>query len=140
MSTLPHKPKRKSLKRTAWTYFLISVFCSVFSVVYLQFSYGQSSPFLLLLFVPPLLLGAVPAVILDRFARSRPARPVRRLWNSAVATLTTGFLVRAVINISGRYTDYDSLYWVISGAFFLTALIWQIVRNATLRTQAEQAA
>ncbi len=139
MSTLRHRSKRKSLRRTAWIYFGIAIFCSVFSVVYLQFSYGQSSPFLVLLFAPPLLLGAAPAAILTRFAKTLPALPARRLWNSAVATLTMGFLVRAVINISGRYTDYDSLYWVISAALFSAALIWQAVKFATRQTQTKQA-
>jgi hypothetical protein len=41
------------------------------------------------------LLGAAPAAILTRFAKTLPARLRGRLWNSAVATLTMGFLVRA---------------------------------------------
>lgn len=31
-------------------------------------------------------------------------------------------LVRAIINISGRYTEYDTIYWVLSGVLFLAAI------------------
>ena len=32
-------------------------------------------------------------------------------------------LVRAVINISGRYTEYDTIFWVLSGVLFLAAVV-----------------
>lgn len=110
------------LGRTVKAYGFLSAFCGVFSVVYLHFSYGESSPFMVLLFLPPLLLGLVPAEALLLTDRVQAAsRPVRALWNSGVAVLTVGFLVRAVINISGRYTHYDILYWVLSAGFFALA-------------------
>ena len=31
-------------------------------------------------------------------------------------------LVRAIINISGRYTEYDTIYWILSGVLFLAAI------------------
>ncbi len=126
------------LRRAAGRYVLFSAFCGVFAAVYLRFSYGQSSPFLVFLFAPPLLSGALPAFLAGRLAPRRPSAAAVRLWNSAVATLTTGFLVRAVINISGRYTDYDSLYWVIAGVLFAAAVLWQIAGNAA--RQAKRAA
>lgn len=112
------------LRKTARVYGILAAFCGVFSVVYLQFSHGESSPFLVWLFVPPLLLGAAPALFLSRTRSVRlPKRSVRRIWNSAVATLSTGMLVRSIINISGRYTDYDAIYWLVSGLLFLTAAV-----------------
>ncbi len=104
-------------------YGVLSAFCGVFSAVYLHYSYGESSPFLVLLFLPPLLLGLVPAEVLLLADEVRIASlPVRRLWNSGVAVLTVGFLVRAVINISGRYTYYDIVYWILSAGFFALAV------------------
>ena len=76
-----------------------------------------------MLFLPPLLLGLVPAETLLLTDKVRIAsKPVRSLWNSGVTTLTVGFLVRAVINISGRYTYYDAVYWVLSAGFFVLAV------------------
>ena len=61
----------------------------MFSTVYLQFSHGESSPLLIWLFAPALLIGMVPALLLGRMkAKKRPGIAVRRIWNSAVATLS----------------------------------------------------
>jgi hypothetical protein len=129
LSTSQRNAKSARLYKTALTYGLLSAFCGVFSVVYLQFSHGESSPFLIWLFVPPLLLGAIPALLFSRAQTGKlPNAPVRRLWNSAVATLTAGMLVRAVINISGRYTEYDTIYWILSGLLFLLAAALYIQR------------
>ena len=122
MSTSVPNAKRNRLRRTALAYGILTAFCGVFSIVYLQFSYGESSPFLVFLFAPPLLLGFLPALLLGR-STVRIPQPSRRLWNSGVAALTTGFLVRAVINISGRYTDYDTIYWALAAALFLAAIL-----------------
>lgn len=121
-------------QKTAIVYGILAAFCGVFSIVYLQFSHGESSPFLVWLFAPALLLGALPALLAGRtvvFKRSNAA--ARSVWNSAVATLICGMLVRAVINISGRYTDYDTIYWVLAGALFLTAIGLFAVRSVKQR-------
>jgi len=39
-------------------------------------------------------------------------------------------LVRAIINISGRYTEYDAIYWVASGVLFAAAVALSIRRTA----------
>ncbi|HWQ96801.1 MAG TPA: hypothetical protein VN538_01715 [Clostridia bacterium] len=121
-------------QKTAIVYGILAAFCGVFSIVYLQFSHGESSPFLVWLFAPALLLGALPALLAGRtvvFKRSNAA--ARSVWNSAVATLICGMLVRAVINISGRYTDYDTIYWVLAGALFATAIALFAVRSVKQR-------
>lgn len=124
MSTLLRDETPAVWRKTALTYGILAAFCGIFSVVYLQFSHKESSPFLVWLFAPSLVLGMVPALLMRRtrpFQRSGIA--VRRVWNSAVATLTCGMLIRAVINISGRYTEYDEIYWVLAGVLFLAAAV-----------------
>ena len=124
MSTLLREGKPSVWRKTALTYGILAVFCGIVSVVYLQFSHGESSPFLVWLFAPSLVLGMVPALLMRRTRRlQRPGIAVRRVWNSAVASLTCGMLVRAVINISGRYTEYDTIFWVLSGVLFLAAVV-----------------
>ena len=127
MSTLQRELKQSRWKKTALVYGALSAFCGLFSVVYLQLSHGESSAFLVWLFAPALLLGALPAWLLSRVKPvHRPGKAVRRLWNSAVATLSAGMLARAIINIAGRYTDYDTIYWIASGVLFLTAIVFYI--------------
>ncbi|HRX58418.1 MAG TPA: hypothetical protein P5075_06550 [Eubacteriales bacterium] len=130
MSISLREKRRKALRRAAVTYAVLAALCGAFSAVYLHFSYGESSPFLVYLFVPPLLLGCVPAALLGSLRMKRtPGVPVRRLWNAGVATLTVGFLVRAIINIAGRYTHYDLIYWVLSGGLFAAAILRYFVRR-----------
>ena len=129
-------------KRTAKLYGILAVFFGIFAFVYLQFSHGETSPFLIWLFLPSLVLGMIPAIIVGRMVKPkhRPAIAVRRLWNSAIATLSAGMLVRAIINISGRFTEYDSIYWFASGLLVLAASVSYIKQRSTLRqTQKPQA-
>ena len=121
-------------QKTAIVYGILAAFCGVFSFVYLQFSHGESSPFLVWLFAPALLLGALPALLAGRTGAFKRSNAVARsVWNSAVATLSCGMLVRAVINISGRYTDYDTIYWVLAGTLFAAAIVMFAVRAAKQR-------
>lgn len=129
------------MKKTAWAYGILTAFAGVFSFVYLLLSHGESSPFMVWLFVPPLLLGFVPALLFMWMRASlQPGRSVRRIWNSAVAALTCGILVRAIINISGRYTEYDTIYWIMSGLLFLAAAAFyarhmMLMRRRTITKQ-----
>ena len=119
------------MRKTALIYGILAAFLGIFSIVYLQFSHGESSPFLIWLFAPSLVLGMIPALLLGRIgANKRPGPAARRLWNSAIATLSAGMLVRAIINISGRYTEYDAIYWVASGVLFAAAVALSIRRTA----------
>ena len=120
-----------SWEKTAWVYGILAVFSGIFAVVYLQFSHGESSPFLVWLFAPTLLLGLLPALLMSRAkANKRPGIRARRIWNTAVAALSCGMLVRAIINIAGRYTEYDRIYWILSGVLFLTAITLTMRRAA----------
>ena len=131
MFTSLHKKPAAAWRKTAMAYGILAVFCGVFSIVYLQFSHGESSPFLVWLFAPALLLGVVPAFLAGcTSVFKRAGITARRFWHSAVATLSCGMLVRAIINISGRYTEYDVIYWVLSGVLFIAAVYVYIARNA----------
>ena len=86
------------------------------------------------LFAPSLVLGMIPALLLGRVeSNMRPNTTVRNLWNSAIATLSAGMLVRAIINVSGRFTEYDTIYWFASGLLVLAALVSYIKQRSTLR-------
>ena len=117
-------------------YGMLSVFFGIFAFVYFQFSHGESSPFLIWLFAPSLAFGMIPAIIVGRInPKRRPGIAVRRLWNSAIATLSAGMLVRAIINISGRYTEYDTFYWIASGILFAAATVVYVMRLSRKRPE-----
>jgi len=139
LSTLQLERKRKSLKRMAAIYAVIAGALGGISAIYLHFSYGVSSPFMVFLFAPALVLGALPALLMSFSNGRMPSATTRRLWNSAVATLSVGFLVRAIINISGRYTSYDTIYWIFAGILLLGAILWQAKINTAVRKRMQTA-
>lgn len=51
------------------------------------------------------------------------SRLTYNLWNSGVAVITAGFLLRGIINLSGRSTTLDQPYWFIGAGFLVLALI-----------------
>ncbi len=68
------------------------------------------------MFSVPLIGG----ILLLGFLQFKPnlSRLTYNLWNSGIAIVTAGFLLRGIINLSGRSTTLDQPYWYL-GAFFL---------------------
>ena len=73
------------------------------------------------LFAVPLVGG----ILLTMFLKVLPqfSRMSLNLWNSAVAILTTGTLFRGIVNISGRSTTLDALYWYVGIGFVILTLL-----------------
>lgn len=132
----PDLPQKRRLLVTLVVYMAATLFCVLFHVVYIRFSYGEDSPFLRGMFLCPLLGGVVPAAVLLPMSTRlhlRLSRAAFNLWNSGVATLAFGCLVRAVVNISGRFTDYDKVYWVAGGFLLCAALVVQTASSCRRR-------
>ena len=72
----------------------------------------------------PLAGGMAPSLGLLLAARAeRLNRSAFNLWNSGIAALIFGCLVRGSVNVSGRFTAYDRVYWATGGALLLAALL-----------------
>lgn len=104
------------------TYAAVSALCALFYAVYRSLSFGEDSLFMRWMFVPPLALGALPALFCLLLGR-RPVRWAFYLWNSGVALLACGCLFRGIVEMSGRFTQYDRVYWVLGGAALGAALL-----------------
>ncbi len=113
--------------RTALAYAGVSAFCLVFCAIYEIFSFGEHSLFMRMMFMIPLLGGAVPFGLMA-VSENPPSvsRVAFNLWNSGLAVRVSGCLVRGIIEISGRVSDYDNYYWVIGGLFLALAFIIQV--------------
>lgn len=49
------------------------------------------------------------------------------LYNSGIAILVSGCLVRGIITISGRSSLYDWYYWIIGGLFIVISVVLNII-------------
>lgn len=107
--------------RTFITYLATTAFLFIFSRIYESLSYGEVSIFMHYMFCVTLIGGG----LLLGFLTIKPnlSRLTFNLWNSGVATITAGFLLRGIINLSGRSTTLDQPYWFVGAGFLILALI-----------------
>ncbi|HEL2051591.1 TPA: hypothetical protein U0616_000411 [Streptococcus suis] len=107
--------------RTFITYLATTAFLFIFSRIYESLSYGEVSFFMHYMFCVTLIGGALLLGMLT--LKPNLSRMTFNLWNSGVATITAGFLLRGIINLSGRSTTLDQPYWFIGAGFLVLALI-----------------
>ena len=98
--------------QAARRYAVVALICLVFSLVYAQFSHGVYSPFMTLLFLIPLLLGAVPALAMYLMNVSRVSLVSRQLWGLSVACFTLASCLQGIFEIAGTGSN-----WIIAYVF-----------------------
>ena len=117
------------MKRAAITGAVLALVCVIFTTVYEQFSHGAVSTHMRCMFLMPLVGCAIPALIgwltpLHRYV----SRPAFNLWNSGLAVWAVGCLFRGIVNISGRFTDLDKIYWIAGWVFLAAAVACELIR------------
>ncbi len=128
MSTSATDPTRRTMKRAAVTGASLALLCVVFTAVYERFSHGAVSSHMRCMFLMPLVGCALPALILYLLPPRRAiGRPAFNLWNSGLAAWVVGCLFRGIVNISGRYTDLDKIYWALGWCLLAAALTWELL-------------
>lgn len=113
---------------TTMIYLGVTIFCLIFNFIYEQFSYGEHSPYMRYMFILPIIGGVFPfgaSILLSQKAKYTlwKNRIAYNLWNCGIATLLNGCLIKGIINISGRFTDYDRIYWMGGGIFLIASLL-----------------
>ena len=132
-------PTRRRMRRALITGASLAVFCVVFTLIYEQFSHGATSSHMRCMFLMPLVGCALPALLclltpLHRFV----CRPVFNLWNSGLAVWAVGCLFRGIVNISGRFTDLDRIYWILGWIFLAAAVVWALIHLVILRRHSRE--
>ncbi len=105
------------IKKTKKVYVAIILICIVFDIIYEQFSYGEYSNFMRFMFVVPL-IGIIPYIL-----KLKISRISYNLWNSTIAIFISGCLIKSIINISGRYCNYDYIYLGVGCLYLFMSLI-----------------
>ena len=101
----------KKARKTAFVYFLISLFCILFSAIYELFSHGVYSFYMIFAFAFPLVGGTLPFfVIALSHAKKYPGIVARNLYHSGIATLIVGSIVHGVLDIYGTTNHLLSFY------------------------------
>ena len=128
LDTKQNELKQIHLIKTAFIYFGIAVFCIIFTIIYEYYSYGEHSNYMRAMFLFPLINGIL-LYILSYFKTFKVTLKRRsyNLWNSGIAMFINGCLIRGIINISGRFTEYDTIYWLLGTGFLFSAVIFYFI-------------
>ncbi|MEA4965547.1 MAG: hypothetical protein VB055_06980 [Oscillospiraceae bacterium] len=125
---------RKALQRRAMTALWITVFCGFFSGVYEHFSHGVESPYMVYLFLFPLLLGFLPYLLLSVLPRARRPGPLpAALYRAGVATLTVGCCLRGVFEIYGTTVPLVRVYWPVGAALAVAGVLFYLRPRPAIR-------
>lgn len=123
--------------RTFISYLAMAAFLFIFSRIYESLSYGEVSVFMHYMFCATLVGGIVLLGLLQ--VKPNLSRMTYNLWNSGIATITAGCLLRGIINLSGRSTTLDQPYWYVGAGFLALSLITLFISD-TRRTRQKSTA
>ena len=127
MSTSVTNTENKRTIRTFIAYLALTSFLFIFSRVYESLSYGETAFHMHYLFCVTLIGGRL---LLGLMAIHRTlSRLTYNLWNSGVAVITAGFLLRGIINLSGRSTTLDQPYCYVGAGFLILAVISLFIKQ-----------
>ena len=91
----------------------------LFHLVYHQFSHGVSSDWMTFAWTIPLAGGIVSCLV------RRSGRGGNRLafnaWNSGLAALTLGAILRGVMEIAGTESGLILIFWILGTVFLIAA-------------------
>ena len=133
MSTSVTDPTRRRMKRAAVVGASLALLCVVFTAIYESFSHGAVSTHMRCMFLMPLVGCALPALLcLLTPLHRHVCRPAFNLWNSGLAVWAVGCLFRGIVNISGRFTDLDLIYWILGWIFLAAAVAWELIHLVIL--------
>ena len=119
--------------KVAKIYMFFSLFLVLFGAVYEYFSFGVYSYFMIYAFAVPMILGVLPALLLNG---SFPGGNIwaARLWAYGVVTLSTGAIFRGIIDIYGTSSSMFYIYMAI-GIILLSAAILISVYDKVARKE-----
>ena len=106
------------------TSLLLTAFCVLFSMVYEHFSHGVYSPFMICLFLVPLLGGVVPSLVLV-FSPGLcfPSPFARSTYRLGLITLAVGSCLRGVFEIYGTSAPLVGVYGAAGGVLTATGIV-----------------
>lgn len=123
---LEHIKRRQ--RRASFTYLLLSAFLCIFYRIYVFYSFGEDSIAMHDMFLIPLCGGLLPSLILILLhLESIVHRLPFNLYNSGLACLCAGNLIRGIIEMSGRSTSVHLYYWYAGAILIGISLILSIL-------------
>ncbi len=103
--------------------------CIIFAMIYNHFGHGVYSFYMTYMFLLPLVLGGgVYGLMLILPQIKEVSRLPFNLYNSGVATLTIGSLLKGIFEIAGTSSPYVVVYWLV-GTLMIVFSVLMVVRQ-----------
>ena len=115
--------KKQHILHGIQIYLGITIFCTLFSVIYEAFSHEVYSNFMIYLALVPLIGGLLPFLMLLFTNLPYPTRLSLNAYNSGIATLTLGCSLKGVFEIYGSSCPLITVYWIAGAAFVFLGLL-----------------
>ena len=119
--------------KAALAHLFAAALCALFGAVYECFSHGVYSYYMIYAFAVPLMLGALPLLLLAVFGGPFPERRALWLWNAGIATLTVGCVFRGVLDIYGTTHRLTVVYPIVGVGLLAAGVVSGLVASAKNR-------
>lgn len=112
--------KHQTYKKVIVIYSIITILSIAFPIIYEQFSYGQYADCMRLLFLFPL-ISIIIFILCYLFKLSINIYSFI-FYHCMIASIMNGCIIKGIIEISGRYSQYDDIYLSLSLIFAILSL------------------
>lgn len=129
LSTLVTKTLQSRYKKAISWYSGISIFCLLFPVIYERFSFGEHSNYMRGMALAPIIALTSYTLAFKFFQNLFEKRLTYQLFNASVATVVFGCLIKGIIEVSGRSTDFEKPYWFVAAVLLATAIATRLFSN-----------
>lgn len=120
----------------ALRYLGVTAFVALFGIIYEHFSFGVYSPYMICAFLYPLVFGVFPWTFLavrNSVQERHCHNLAEQLIASGIATLTTGSLVRGILDIYGTTNGLTAVYIAAGAALLVIGYIILALPHAITR-------
>jgi len=117
----------RQIRKTVIVYLILTAVAIAVANIYVQFGHGVRSAAMTLMFLYPLLGGALfyftLGLIIPRISDRRNYRLFYNIYNSGIAVLTVGSLLKGILDIAGTASGYVQLFQVAGWAGAAAGLV-----------------
>lgn len=124
--------RQRNIAKTGLICLILSIFTALFGAVYEHYSHEVYSYYMLYAFLIPLVGGALPYFLIALSRKNiLPEKSAIYLYNSGLATLTVGSLLKGILDIYGTSNTLLAYYIYIGLILVFLGLVFygvQIIR------------
>ncbi|MBC3888386.1 hypothetical protein GH810_08695 [Acetobacterium paludosum] len=131
------KNHKKKILKTSLIYLVLSLSAIIINYVYGLFGHGVHSSYMTWMFLYPLLGGAILYLLIfllvPDIARIVEYRMFYNIYNSGIATLTIGSLLKGIFDIAGTSSVYIAVFYAIGELFVAVGLVMLLILAVNLK-------